>query len=72
MTGDGTARRIAAWSVHLLTASGAAWALVYGETEVANNQVTLKPLRGDAAQRTIDDAELISFLAGFLAETQGA
>jgi len=52
--------------------SGAAWALVYGETEVANNQVTLKPLRGDAAQRTIDDAELISFLAGFLAETQGA
>jgi histidyl-tRNA synthetase len=52
--------------------SGAAWALVYGETEVANKQVTLKPLRGDSAQRTIDDAELPLFLADFLAETEGA
>lgn len=52
--------------------SGAFWALVYGETEVANNQVTLKPLRGDAAQRTIDEAELTTFLADFLAETQRA
>ena len=52
--------------------SGASWALVYGETEVAHNQVTLKPLRGDAAQRTIADAELMAFLADVLAETQGA
>ena len=52
--------------------SGAAWALVYGETEIANNQVTLKALRGDAAQRTIGDAELAAFLADFLAETEGA
>ena len=52
--------------------SGASWALVYGETEVAHNQVTLKPLRGDAAQRTIADAELMAFLADLLAETQGA
>ena len=52
--------------------SGASWALVYGETEVTNNQVTLKPLRSEAAQRTIDDAELTAFLADFLAETQRA
>ncbi len=52
--------------------SGAAWALVYGETEVANKQVTLKPLRGDSAQRTIDDAALPLFLVDFLADTEGA
>ena len=52
--------------------SGASWALVYGETEVTNHQVTLKPLRSEAAQRTIGDAELTAFLADFLAETQRA
>ena len=50
--------------------SGAAWALVYGDAEVANNQVTLKPLRAEAEQQTIADAELESFLAGYLAAAQ--
>ena len=52
--------------------SGAAWALVYGDAEVANNQVTLKPLRAEAEQQTIADAELESFLASYLAATQSA
>ena len=50
--------------------SGAAWALVYGDAEVANNQVTLKPLRAEAEQQTIADAELESFLASYLAAAQ--
>ena len=41
--------------------SGAAWALVYGDAEVAAQQVTLKPLRADAEQRTIADEELDAF-----------
>ncbi len=52
--------------------SGAAWALVYGAAEVANNQVTLKPLRAEAEQQTIADAELESFLARYLAAAQSA
>ena len=52
--------------------SGAAWALVYGDAEVANNQVTLKPLRAEAEQQTIADAELESFLASYLAAAQSA
>jgi len=52
--------------------SGAAWALVYGDAEVANNQVTLKPLRAEAEQQTIADAELESFLASYLAASQSA
>ena len=52
--------------------SGAAWALVYGDAEVTNNQVTLKPLRADAEQQTIADAELESFLASYLAAAQSA
>ena len=52
--------------------SGAAWALVYGDAEVAAQQVTLKPLRADAEQRTIADEELDAFVAGYLAEAQGA
>ena len=52
--------------------SGAAWALVYGDAEVANNQVTLKPLRAEAEQQTIADAELESFLANYLAAAQSA
>ncbi|MGB0156435.1 MAG: histidine--tRNA ligase [Luminiphilus sp.] len=52
--------------------SGAAWALVYGEAEVAAGQVTLKPLRAEAEQQTIPDAELETFLAGYLATAQSA
>ena len=52
--------------------SGAAWALVYGEAEVAAGQVTLKPLRVDAEQRTIDDAALAGFLSDYLATLQSA
>ena len=52
--------------------SGAAWALVYGDAEVANNQVTLKPLRAEAEQQTIADAELESFLTNYLAAAQSA
>jgi len=52
--------------------SGASWALVYGEAEVAANQVTLKPLRVDAEQRTIGDDALESFLAEYLAATNSA
>ena len=42
--------------------SGASWALIIGEDEVANNQVTVKSLRDDTAQRTV----AISALAGLL------
>ena len=52
--------------------SGAAWALVYGDAEVANSQVTLKPLRVEAEQQTIADAELESFLANYLAAAHSA
>ena len=52
--------------------SGAAWALVYGEAEVAANKVTLKPLRADAEQRTIDDSDLPAFLTDYLVEAYGA
>ena len=52
--------------------SGAAWALVYGEAEVAAGQVTLKPLRAEAEQQTIPDAELETFLTGYLATAQSA
>ncbi len=46
--------------------SGAAWALVYGESEVAAGQVTLKPLRAGAEQKTIADTELEVFLEEIL------
>ena len=52
--------------------SGAAWALVYGDDEVANNRVTLKPLRAEAEQQTITDAELETFLASYLIAAQSA
>ena len=52
--------------------SGAAWALVYGEAEVASKQVTLKPLRVDAEQKTIAESELEVFLEGYLSDAQGA
>ena len=52
--------------------SGAAWALVYGEAEVASAQVTLKPLRVDAEQKTIAESELEVFLEGYLSDAQSA
>ena len=52
--------------------SGAQWALVYGDTEVASEQVTLKPLRGDAEQRTLPDAELVGFLSEYWATLKDA
>ena len=52
--------------------SGAAWALVYGEAEVAAEQVTLKPLRADAEQKTIADTELEVFLEEVLSDAQSA
>ena len=52
--------------------SGAAWALVYGEAEVASGQVTLKPLRVDAEQKTIAESELEVFLEEYLSDAQSA
>ena len=52
--------------------SGAAWALVYGEAEVASAQVTLKPLRVDAEQKTIAESELEVFLEEYLSDAQSA
>ena len=52
--------------------SGAAWALVYGEAEVASEQVTLKPLRVDAEQKTIAESELEVFLEEYLSDAQSA
>ena len=52
--------------------SGASLALIYGEAELAANTVTLKPLRGEDAQRTIADAELASFLSEYLNEVDSA
>ena len=43
--------------------SGAAWALVYGQTEVAEGQVTLKPLRSDGTQQTVAQEQLVETLA---------
>ena len=52
--------------------SGAQWALVYGDTEVASDQVTLKPLRGEAEQQTLPDAELVGFLSKYWAALKDA
>lgn len=42
--------------------SGAEVALIIGENELAEQQVTVKPLRSDAEQTTLSHAELIEFL----------
>jgi len=47
--------------------SGALVALVIGPQELANGTVGLRPLRGDAGQRTVSRAEIVSELKGFLA-----
>ena len=43
--------------------SGAQLALVYGSSEVADNTVTIKPLRGDGEQVTVTDETLMNTLA---------
>jgi histidyl-tRNA synthetase len=43
--------------------SGATWALIIGDDEVARNQVTVKSLRDDKDQRTIDVTELVKLLS---------
>ena len=43
--------------------SGAQLALVYGSSEVADNTVTIKPLRGDGEQVTVTDETLMDTLA---------
>jgi histidyl-tRNA synthetase len=42
--------------------SGAAWALILGEAEVANGRLGIKPLRGDAPQETLTMDEAIGRL----------
>jgi len=51
--------------------SGARFALVYGESELADNCVTLKPMRGEGEQVTLPDTQIAAFLAEKLAETKG-
>lgn len=51
--------------------SGARFALVYGESELLNESVTIKPLRGEGEQVTLPDAQIASFLASKLAERNG-
>ncbi|HXS54210.1 MAG TPA: histidine--tRNA ligase [Usitatibacter sp.] len=41
-------------------ASGARYAVIIGDDEVASRRVTLKPLRGGGEQRTLDPAEALS------------
>ena len=48
--------------------SGALWALVLGEEELAQNTVVLKPLRMDEAQETVAMPELAARLGALLAE----
>ncbi|KFZ38137.1 histidinol dehydrogenase [Shewanella mangrovi] len=43
--------------------SGAAYALIIGENELAANQVVVKPLRDDSEQQSVDRAALAAYLA---------
>ena len=52
-------------------ASGANWALIVGEDEVANDEITLKWLRADAPQERLSPAALIQRLAGWLDARDG-
>jgi histidyl-tRNA synthetase len=52
-------------------ASGADWALIVGEDEVANDEVTLKWLRADLPQERLSPAALIRRLAGWLDARDG-
>ena len=51
--------------------SGARFALVYGESELADNCVTLKPMRGEGEQITLPDTQIAACLADKLADTKG-
>lgn len=46
--------------------SGAQYALVLGQEELAQHRINLKPLRRDAAQRSMSESELIEWLADAL------
>jgi len=48
--------------------SGARYALVYGEDEVAGNRVTVKPLRAGGEQVTVPDSELVDMLTRRMTE----
>lgn len=48
--------------------SGAKWALIIGDDEVANDQVTLKSLRDSTEQRTIDVADDVIALVKLLSD----
>ncbi len=48
--------------------SGAALALVYGESEVSGNLVTLKPLRSGGDQITVPDDELLTRIDVYLSQ----
>ncbi|WP_407829193.1 histidine--tRNA ligase [Shewanella algae] len=43
--------------------SGAGFTLIIGETELANNKVAVKPLRGDGAQQDVERQALADYLA---------
>jgi histidyl-tRNA synthetase len=51
--------------------SGARFALVYGDSELASESVTLKPLRSEGEQVTLPDNQLAEFLAESFAEKIG-
>jgi histidyl-tRNA synthetase len=51
--------------------SGARFALVYGDSELASESVTLKPLRSEGEQVTLPDNQLAGFLAESFAEKIG-
>jgi len=48
--------------------SGAQFALILGEDELASGRTALKPLRGDNEQQSLSEDELIDFLAARLAQ----
>lgn len=50
--------------------SGANIALVYGESEVANNSVTVKPLRGHGEQITVTDGALEQSVVDYLTNSE--
>ena len=43
--------------------SGAKWALIFGQDEVASGSVTIKPMRSDGEQETLTVSELNEFLS---------
>ena len=51
--------------------SGARFALVYGDSELASESVTLKPLRSEGEQVTLPDNQLSAFLAESFAKNIG-